>query len=65
MVDGVLTSCYASSDHDLAHLGMTPIHWFPEIINWVIGGKKGSSGYVNFAKDLRKIVSFIVLVWEY
>ena len=54
MVDGVLTSCYASSDHYLAHIGMTPVRWFPEILNWIFGENKGSPGYVNFVTDLRK-----------
>ena len=31
MVDGVLASCYASFDHDLAHFGMRPLQWFSEI----------------------------------
>ena len=52
VVDRVLASCYASSDHNLAHIGMTPIRWFPEIIGWIFGGKNGPQGYVNFAKDL-------------
>ena len=29
VVDGVLASCYASFDHDWAHLLTTPIRWFP------------------------------------
>ena len=35
MVDGILASCYASFDHDLAHIAMTPIQWFPEIIEGI------------------------------
>ena len=42
MVDGVLASCYPFPfpDHDVAHLGMTPIHWFPHIVEWVLGGEE-------------------------
>ena len=29
IVDGVLASCYASSDHDLVHIIMVPIQRFP------------------------------------
>ena len=32
MVDGVLASCYASFDHDLAHFGMRPLQWFSQIM---------------------------------
>ena len=51
MVDGVVASCYASSGHDVAHFAMTPIHWFPEIVNWIFGGNNESQGYVNFMKN--------------
>ena len=36
IVDGVLASCYAFANHDMAHTGMTPIGWFPEIIEWIL-----------------------------
>ena len=36
MVDGVLASCYASVNHDLGHIVMTPIRWFPEMVQWVV-----------------------------
>ena len=35
IVDGVLASCYAYTNHDLAHIGMTPIQWFPEVTEWI------------------------------
>ena len=31
VVDGILASCYASFDHDLAHFGMRPLQWFSQI----------------------------------
>ena len=47
MVDGVLASCYASIDHDLAHIGMGPVRWFPVITEWIFGQENESPGYVN------------------
>ena len=39
MVDGVLASCYSSLDHDLHHVVMTPLQWFPEVTKWTFGGE--------------------------
>ncbi|KAF0298165.1 Tiggy-winkle hedgehog protein [Amphibalanus amphitrite] len=36
VVDGVLASCYASFDHDWAHLLTTPVRWFP----WLFEGEE-------------------------
>ena len=52
MVDGVLASCYASSDHDLAHFAMAPIRWLPEFTEWVFGENNGFPGYVVLAEQL-------------
>ena len=56
LVDGVFASCYASFDHHLAHIAMTPIHWFPGVIKWIFGWdqSKGSPTYVNILKDFGK-----------
>ena len=51
IVDGVLASCYASTDHDLAYFAMTPIKWFPEIIEWIFGNENGLQGYVKIVKE--------------
>ena len=56
VVDGILASCYASFDHDVAHIGMIPIRWFPEILHWLFGEKNGPQGYVNFAKDIGRFL---------
>ena len=53
MVDGVLASCYASSDHDLAHIGMAPMQQHPEIIEWIVGE---NNGYVDIAKEFGRLV---------
>ena len=50
LVDGILASCYPSSNHDLAHFGIAPIRWFPEIIEWIFGEDDGFQGYVKINK---------------
>ena len=55
MVDGILASCYASSDHDMAHFAMAPIQWFPEIIHWIFGEDEGSPIFVNILKGFGKL----------
>ena len=52
IVDGVLASCYASFDHDLAHLITTPIRWYPEITERIFGVENGSPGYIDLARPL-------------
>ena len=52
LVDGVLTSCYASIDHDLAHITMTPLRWFPEIMKYIFGDDIGFPVYVLINKSL-------------
>ena len=56
VVDGVLASCYASFDHDLAHFAMTPMKWFPGLIEWIIGEDNGMQTYVKMAKILGRYV---------
>ena len=59
MVDEVLASYYpsvdqdlfASVDHDLVHLAMMPIRWFPEVIEWIFGVNNGFQVYIKTAKD--------------
>ena len=50
LVDGVLASCYASSVHDLAHFGMIPMQWYPEMTVWIFGVNNGIPGYVEINK---------------
>ena len=50
MVDGVLASCYASVDHELAHVGMMPLQWFPKIVRWIFGGDDGFSTFAKMGK---------------
>ena len=62
MIDGVLASCYPSSNHDLAHLGMKPIQLFPKITKWIFGEDNGFQVYSNIEEQLGK---WILPVWEY
>ena len=55
VVGGILASCYASSDHDLAHFAMRPMKWFPQLIEFIFGSDDGIQGYVSFAKGLGQI----------
>ena len=52
MVDGILASCYASVDHDLAHIGTIPLRWFLQIIELVCGVDDGDLGYIIIMKHL-------------
>ena len=52
IVDDVLTSCYPSYNHDVAHFGMVPMRWFPELINWMFGADNGFSAYVIIAEGV-------------
>ena len=56
VVDGVLASCYAFSDHDLAHIGMTPMLWFPAINNLILGDHSGIPVYVKIAENFGNVV---------
>ena len=51
VVGGVLASCYADFNHDLAHLTMTPVQWFPDIIRWIFGDDSGFQVFVNMARE--------------
>ena len=52
VVDGVLTSCYAIVDHDIAQIVMKPIQWCPDVIELVFGDENGVSAYINVAKAI-------------
>ena len=52
VVDGVLASCYASFDHDLAHIWMTPLRWFPKMASWIFGEETELQMSNSIAKQL-------------
>ena len=57
VVDGVLASCYAYENHDLAHMTMAPIRWFPELLEWLLGEEDLSPGYIKIAINFGNLVS--------
>ena len=54
VVEGVVASCYASFDHDVAHNVMKPIQWYPEIMQWIFGVNDESPVFVATAKEVGK-----------
>ena len=63
VVGGVLASCYASFDHDLAHLAMVPMQWYPEMTGWIFDVTNGTQDYVNIAKGFGRWVLPSVLLY--
>ena len=56
IVDGVLVSCYALFDHDLAHFAMTPFHWFAETIEWVFNEVNGMPSFVEIVMKFGRVL---------
>ena len=56
VVDGVLASCYTPVYHDLAHIGMTPVQWFPKIVTLIFGEDDGFSAFARMTKELSKSI---------
>ena len=56
MVDRVLTSCFADVHHDLAHITMTPMQRFSELMEWILGNEAGFPLYVSTARQLGKLL---------
>ena len=52
----MLVSCYAFSDYNMAHITLTPMLWFPEMIEWIFGMEKVSQGYVSILADLGELL---------
>ena len=50
VVDDILASCYAGSNHDLAHIVLTPMRWFPKMMQWIFGEDKGFQNYALISK---------------
>ena len=64
IVDGVLASCYASFDHDLAHLFMTPMQWFPGTLGWIFGEGIYEPGYVTYAQIVGRVLAPYGLIYD-
>ena len=61
VVNGVLASYYPSSNHDVAHISMAPLHWFPDLTQLIFGDDNGMQTYVSILNDLGRWVSPYVL----
>ena len=47
-MDGILASCYASSvDHNLAHISVAPVLWFPDLIQMIFGEDDAISAFIT------------------
>ena len=57
VVDGVLASCYPSTHHDMAHLGMAPIRYFPQLIMSIFQEENGFSVFVQIMEGLGRWVN--------
>ena len=56
MVDGVLASCYATVDHDLAHIAMAPMRRFPRIMKKIFGEDAQFSTFAKIGGQLGNLV---------
>ena len=56
MVDGVLASCYATVDHDLAHIAMAPMRRFPRIMEKIFGEDAQLSTFCKIGEQLGHLV---------
>ena len=56
VVDGILASCYASVDYNLAHIGMLPLRWFPTMMELLFGKENDNALYLNFAKEFSRFL---------
>ena len=54
MVDGIMASCYASANHDLAHFSMMPVKLFPNTINWIFDDKNGFPFPIKIMEEVAK-----------
>ena len=61
IVDGIVASCYASLDHDLAHISMKPMQWSSKIIGWIFGEKYGFPTFIRTTEELGK---WIMPYWQ-
>ena len=59
MVDGVLASCYASADHDLGHIGLTPIRLFPGMVEMIFGNDERSPAYVSIIRSTKGVKNML------
>ena len=54
VVDGILASCYASFNHDIAHFAVAPMRRFPGLIQLIFGENNDYPVNVKIAKEIGK-----------
>ena len=57
MVNGVLASCYANTDHDVAHIAMTPMHRFSAVMKRIFGD---DTDYPVFVNTIREVATLLL-----
>ena len=57
IVNGVLASCYGITDHDLAHLLISPMRFIPEVMEWIFGQEDGTQSYINVGRWVGSLVA--------
>ena len=65
MVDGVLASCYPSTNHDLAHFAMTPDQLLPKVTEWILEDDTGFQVYSHIGEQLGKWIMSYGHLLEY
>ena len=58
VVDNILASCYPSADHNLVHTAMTPMRWFPWMIEQIYGKGNGFPGYVEITNLMGRLMLY-------
>ena len=58
MVDGILASCYPSVDHNLGHIGMTPLRWIPRMVDQICGEDNGFKGYAAITECMSTLMPY-------
>ena len=56
VVDGVLASCYAADDHNMAHFAVAPIAWIPGLIEGIFNVHNESPDYVKLVDDVSALL---------
>ena len=57
LVDGVLASCYASFNHDIQHVVMKPLVWFPSVVDLLLGEDMSLHSYVTILQHVGRMMS--------
>ena len=61
VVDGLLASCYASTQHDYGHNAMAPMLHFPVIMDLIFGKDIRGPVYVTIIEEITKQVLSSIL----